>query len=340
MLDRFFKYEIQKNEDKIKLWCKDICYANFPLLHSLFDSYGKEKHRFILFSDHVENNMFIHSYMKVVILNTYCDAIQKWRILKNVIIRYIRKKRTSFSTTDFALNPLSQLKPYEMIDIMHNYKKYTFKILDLANIIFNALTNSDDYLFSTPLTIKNPYTNIKFSTEILYIIYFCMQKRGYVIHPLFTLFMKSKFNLGYFSLKYEGLVKEYIIDNKIKKYSDDKICSELKTMFTELTIYNPITMMYEGFFNNLDIPNHVLITFKPLLYHYFHSIYSMHSCYRHVEYNKLIKKIIAFKHQNPFFSNSFTITVPITKVAYKHITIPRRTHAGLGDVLDALMVMP
>ena len=340
MLDRFFKYEIQKNEDNIKLWCKDVCYANMPLLHSLFDCYGIKKYRFNLFSDHVENNMFVHPFMKTVILNIYCDAVKKWRDLKNIIIRYIRKKRTSFSTTDFALNPLIQMKPSELIDIMHNYKKYTFKVFDLINIIFNSLTNSDEYFFSTPLPIKNPYTNIKFSVENLYIIYFCIQKRGFMIHPLFTLFMQVNFNLASFSLKYEGLVKEYIIDNKIKKYSDDKICTELKLMFDELTIYNPHTMLFEQILTIANIPNNVLITFKPLLFHYFHSLYSMNSCHRHVEYNKLFKKIIAFKNENPFFSITFNIKVPITKVAYKHVIIPRRTHTGLADVLDALMVLP
>ena len=152
--------------------------------------------------------------------------------------------------------------------------------------------------------------------------------------------MEVNFNLSSFSLKYEGLIKEYIIDNKIKKYSDSKICTELKLMFNNLTLYNPMTMLFEPILANIDIPNNILITFKSLLYHYYHSIYSMNSCHRHVEYNKLIKKIIAFKNENPFFSITFDIRVPITKVAYKHINVPRRTNTGLVDVLDALMVLP
>jgi hypothetical protein len=39
MIDRFFKYEIKKNEENIRLWCKDVCYANIPLLENIFQMY-------------------------------------------------------------------------------------------------------------------------------------------------------------------------------------------------------------------------------------------------------------------------------------------------------------
>jgi hypothetical protein len=217
---------------------------------------------------------------------------------------------------------------------MHNYKKYTFKIFDLANIIFNSLTNSDEHFFPTPLVIKNPYTNIKFSVQNLYIIYFCMQKRGLFIHPLFTLFMQENFNLAIFSLKHEGIIKEYIIDTAIQKNTDTKTCQELHSMFRELTIYNTYTMSVEPILGDVNaIPNDIIIMFKPLLFHYHHSLFSMNSYYRQVEYNKLIKKLIAFKNENPLFTITHTIIVPITKVNYKHISIPRRPTAAHWESL-------
>jgi hypothetical protein len=217
---------------------------------------------------------------------------------------------------------------------MHDYKKYTFKLFDLANIIFNSLTNSDENFFSTPLVIKNPYTNIKFSVQNLYIIYFCMQKRGLYIHPLFTLFMQENFNLGLFSLKHEGLIKEYIIDTSIQKNTDIKSCQEIRSMFRELSIYNVYSMINEPILCDTDtIPNEIMISFKPLLFHYHHSLFSMNSYYRQVEYNKLLKKIIAFKNENPLFTLMHTITVPITKVNYKNVSIPRRTTAANWETL-------
>jgi hypothetical protein len=249
----------------------------------------------------------------------------------------VRKRRVSYVTTDLSLNPLSESKLDQLIDIMHNYKKYTFKLFDLANIIFNSLTNADDNFFPNPLVIKNPYTNIEFSIKNLYIIYFCMQNRGLSIHPLFSLFMKENFNLEQFSLKHEGLIKEYILDTTIKKYTDSKACQEIRTMLHALNIYNMVTLLVEPIFNRIDlIPSNLIITFKPLLYHYYHSLYSINSYYRQIEYNKLIKKLIAFKNENPFFTITYTILVPITKVNYKYITIPRRP----SRQWESLMIIP
>jgi hypothetical protein len=323
MLEYFFKYEIQHHKESIIKECNiNRCYADIPLIETICMMYKTDKLRTYTY---VDKNPFIHLCMQKIILNILCSAIKKKNILTSFFIRYIRKRRASYVTTDLSLNPLSDANLAYLIDIMHDYKKYTFKLFDLANIIFNSLTNADDHLFSIPLAIKNPYTNIKFSNENLYIIYFCMQKRGLFIHPLFTLFMKEEFNLALFSLKHEGLIKEYIIDNTIKKYTDIKACEELRIMFHDLTIYNIITMVYEPIFLRIDlIPSSILITFKPLLYHFHHSLYSMNSYYRQVEYNNLIKKLIAFRNENPFFSLTHTITVPITKVIYNHIIIPRR----------------
>ena len=333
MLEYFFTHEIQQHQESFFQDCdKHGCYANVELVDIICMMYKNSK--LLTYSTYVENNPFIHPCIQKYILRILCAAIHKKNVLTSICIRYIRKRRVSYSTTDLALNPLSECDPKYLIDIMHHYKKYTFKLFDLANIIFNSLTNSDDHLFSTPLVIKNPYTNIKFSVQNLYIIYFCMQKRGLFIHPLFTLFMQEHFNLGLFSLKHEGLIKEYIIDTSIQKNTDTKTCQELRSMFNELTIYNSYSMEFEPIFLGMNvIPNTVLIEFKPLLYHYHHSLFSMNSYYRQVEYNKLIKKIIAFKNENPLFLLTYTIVVPITKVNFKHITIPIRASSQWESLL-------
>lgn len=326
MLEYFFNYEIQQQKKNIQKDCnQNNCYANIALIENLCINYKISK--LLTYSNYVEENKFIHSCMKKHILTIFCGAIQKRNIVKSICIRYLRKKRSSYVTTDLALNPLSDTNPVYLIDIMHDFKKYTFKIFDLTNIIFNSLTNSDEHYFSSPLVIKNPYTNIKFSIENLYIIYFCMQNRGLFIHPLFSLFMQENFNLALFSLKHEGVIKEYIIDNSIQKYTPSKICNELRTMFQELTIYNIYTGEIDFIYSGIEkIPNSILILFKPLLYHYHHSLFSLNSYYKQVEYNKLIKKIIAFKNENPLFTITQIIMVPITKVNYKNIVIPRRSN--------------
>ena len=333
MLDYFFDYEINHKTEKIIQDCvHHNCYANIELIKTVCIMYKTSK--LLTYSRYVENNPFIYPCIQKHILDILCAAIRKKNALTSIFIRYVRKRRVSYSTTDLAFNPLSEIDSKYLIDIMHDSKKYTFKLFDLANIIFNSLTNSDDLLFSTPLVIKNPYTNVKFSVQNLYIIYFCMQKRGLFIHPLFTLFMQQHFNLGLFSLKHEGLVKEYIIDTSIQKNTDTKTCQEIRSMFNELTIYNTYTMEFESIFSGMNVvPDTVVIEFKPLLYHYHHYLFSMNSYYRQLEYNKLIKKIIAFKHENPLFIITHTIVVPITKVNFKNITIPRRASSQWESLL-------
>jgi hypothetical protein len=223
-----------------------------------------------------------------------------------------------------------------LIDKEH---KYTFHLHDISNIIVNSLIHADEYLFSTPTEVKNPYTNIPFNVEQLYIFYLCMQLRGFYIHPLITLFMQENFNLHMFSVKYEPTIKEYVIDNKIKNFSPKKICNEVISMFESITIYNTITGQNSQPFTLVflnKLPNQVLIHFKPLLYHYFRYIYSVNSLYRKLEYNKLIKKIIAFKRLNPNFVYDSKIKIPITTVNYKDVTIPTPPSVGF---IEALLYM-
>ena len=171
MLDYFFDYEINHKTEKIIQDCvHHNCYANIELIKTVCIMYKTSK--LLTYSRYVENNPFIYPCIQKHILDILCAAIRKKNALTSIFIRYVRKRRVSYSTTDLAFNPLSEIDSKYLIDIMHDSKKYTFKLFDLANIIFNSLTNSDDLLFSTPLVIKNPYTNIKFSVQNLYIIYF------------------------------------------------------------------------------------------------------------------------------------------------------------------------
>ena len=149
MLEYFFKYEIQHHKAFIIDDCKiHECYADIPLIETICTMYKTSK---LSTYNYVDNNPFIHPCMQKNILKILCSAIKKKNVLTSIFIRYIRKRRASYVTTDLSLNPLCDANPNYLIDIMHNYKKYTFKLFDLANIIFNSLTNSDDHLFSTPL---------------------------------------------------------------------------------------------------------------------------------------------------------------------------------------------
>ena len=279
--------------------------------------------RIKLFTFYVEKNTFIPNEIKKYMILVYCNAVKKYNRVKRLWVCYMRKKKQSYNTHDFLLNPLSLYKKYDLIDIVDNYKKYTFRLFDLANIIKMSLIHSDEFFFALPILIKNPYTNMNLSIENLYVIYFCMQSRGFPISPLFTLYMLEEFNLQKFSIKFEGILKDYILDNAIANFDNKRTINEINIMFTNITIYNLYTHKDEPIFKN-SIPIENLLVFKQLLYHYYHYLYSMNSFYRNIEYIKLIKKIIAFKRENPLFETQQIITVPLHKLSYKNINIPHR----------------
>jgi hypothetical protein len=135
--------------------------------------------------------------------------------------------------------------------------------------------------------------------------------------------MLEDFNLSRFSIKFEGMLKDYIVDNAVKNFNDAHTLVELNIMIRDITIYNYRTKKDEIIFKT-EISNTILITLKPLLYHYFHYLYSMNSFYRNIEYIKLLKKLISFKLENPRLESESIITVPLQKLNYKIVNIPHR----------------
>ena len=333
MLSIFLEHEFEQQKNRYIKRC--IHKNEFVGIHVLSFILQSIKTKKDFFKQDIDNNIFLTSTIKKFTRNIFFDAYAKYTTLKNKLIQYIHFKKKSFNTVDLCMNPFVNQR--QIVYVIEKERKYTFHIHDISNIIVNALTYSDEYLFSLPNDVRNPYTNLKFTAEQLYIFYMCMQVRGFFIHPLFTFFMQENFVLNSFAIKYEPVIKEYIIDTKIKNFTPKIICDELVSMFESVTINNH--PHYNQVFTNSfikTIPKTILMHFKPLLYHYFRYIYSNNSMYRKVEYNKLIKKMVAFKRSNPNFVHNLTIEVPITKVHYKDISIPSTPSVGF---IEALLFM-
>ena len=337
LLSIFFNYEIDKNIQSYVTSCRDN--NEYDGIHIVdFIKESKMYESIYQFKTIIDNNIFLTSTLKTFIISKFFIALKKYKIVKNILIRYIHSTKKSYNNSDLCMNPFTNKR--HIFYIFNKSNKYTFHLHDLNNIVFNALIHSDEFLFSIPLEIKNPYTNIPFTSNQLYTIYICMQLRGFFIHPLFTLFMQEKFNIVTFSIKHESVIKEFIIENKIKNLLDKKVHEELKYMFDSLMVYNYNTMQHVHLFPNVfinSIPFNILVHFKPLLIHYFHYVYSTNTFYRQLEYNKLLKKLIAFKRENPSFLPSLKIHIPIQNVKYKDITIPRPISQS---IIEALMYIP
>ena len=106
MIEKFFNYEIQNCKEDIIVDCKiHKCYANIGLISTICMMYTISKLR--TYIDYVEHNRFIQPCTKKHILHILCQAKQKKNRLCSFFIRYIRKSRVSYVTTDLSLNPLS-----------------------------------------------------------------------------------------------------------------------------------------------------------------------------------------------------------------------------------------
>jgi hypothetical protein len=332
MLPIFFQYELEKEKPNYIQLCKQRNEFDGIEIFSFFFKQFKTKQDY--FKCNIDTNLFLTYTLKECIHKICLKAICKYTLLKNKLIQYIHSKKKSYNNVDLCMNPFVNKR--HIVYLIDKERKYTFHLHDISNIIVNSLIHSDEYLFSIPTEVKNPYTNLPMKTEQLYIFYLCMQLRGFYIHPLISLFMQENFNLNMFSVKFEPTIKEYIIDNKIKNFSKKKLCNEIKSMFESTMIYNMQTIQYNEPFSPVFInklPNDILLHFKPLLYHYFRYIYSVNSLYRKLEHNKLIKKIIAFKLSNPEFIYNLTIKIPITNVNYKDINIPVPPSVGFIEAL-------
>jgi hypothetical protein len=199
---------------------------------------------------------------------------------------------------DLNFNSINK-KDKNIIEIIHNNKFYLFNIIDLIKIAENSLTNNND-IFSEPQEIRNPYDNKPFEKHNLYNIYFFIKFHTHFHSELFHKFWLEHFCLEPFLKKYEYLLREVIIKNYIYKNSDDIIIKEIKEMildFNELIIYRACKISIHQEFPKKKL----LKVFKPYLYLYFQSKYSLVALNRTFNHNKFISKMKEFQKYNKQF---------------------------------------
>ena len=137
----------------------------------------------------VEKNHFLQKFSKAQLHYSSFRKLAKLFKLK----RY----REFEIDTDLCFQPFSNLNKSMLISLLENNILYKFRISDLINIANKSLSHSP-YFFAEPCSIKNPYTNIPFSTANLYNLYFKIQETNYIMPFLFHLYFVSDFNLNKF----------------------------------------------------------------------------------------------------------------------------------------------
>jgi hypothetical protein len=170
----------------------------------------------------------IKIYKECIIDNNYCDdqknIIKNSYItaknIKNKLIYLVKiwkwKKSIKYNIdTDLYLNKLDIFSKKYKITLLENNTRYEFRLSDLVNYWIESLNNNQG-LFSKPLLLKNPHTNLIFSRYNLYNIYFKLLDSGFIIPIIITNFFYSNMNEKKFSYDYYHILKENTIYNFIE----------------------------------------------------------------------------------------------------------------------------
>lgn len=223
------KENIIKNKTFLTLICCDIC-----------NTKKKEKEGFITIykrlNTYVINNVFCSEEQKVSIINDLYEFKKTMNILRRFIVRLKwRYAKVYDCDTDLCLNPLSNLRENQTIKLLQNRTIYTFSIYDMKKLFIMGLMNNNN-LYYEPRFPKNPYTNMVFSVNELYIISKYLKNNAQLPAYIHS-FIENDFDLDKFTIYNQPL----LIENTVKSYVDtlSKIVkySKIMDLFKKNTRY-------------------------------------------------------------------------------------------------------
>jgi len=272
---KYINYVIQKHATKYKTFCeKNQIHYSHEVLRTFLLCIQKKPHLFIKYLQ----NTFLEK-IRPFLIDMYCETVSLQWSMRRFLIRYRKKRMISCNQYDLSLSEFT-----DPIELIIQNKKYTFQRNELYQLIYSALLHSDIYMISSPLPVKNPYTGIPFTKNMLYLICGSIQ-----MNPLFYYFQKCHFDCNKFLLIYEGLLRTHLIEKTIKEFTPVQIKQRIEIMLLEVTLFDFSTENYEAI---LKIENIPINRMKPLLFHYYYSIYSLNPYQRSIEYKQLVNELI------------------------------------------------
>lgn len=128
------------------------------------------KQKYYTIKTFLRNKYFNESLKNRFIM--YLCTYQMFCMHINTIKSYHKRKKYKLFPNDFTLSfiSLSEIQDSHKIKIVQNNTMYEFSMKELLTLCHNSLSYSE-YLLSIPSLPKNPYTNIEFTKNIMYILY-------------------------------------------------------------------------------------------------------------------------------------------------------------------------
>lgn len=211
---------------------------------------------------------------------------------------------------DMCLNTIDRNHKNTIV-ILQDNKLYLFVINDLIRMINTSLI-SHFYFISKPVMVKNPYSNMAFEKSTLYNIYYFVKFNTYYVDELLENYFRCNFNLQVMLYKNEYILREYSISDYITNTTTDVLHEEVKEMIKYLN-----KICFARFRINAEFPKKRLVEiFKPYLYLYLCSMYSLVTNKRDKSFCLLTHKYLEFYKTNKAFGRKI-IRVERKNVGFK-----------------------
>ena len=274
---------------------RDLIYKDSITSHYIFTllepKYKKTK---ISFWYETVSNMFFSQEIKDTLWNQFIKSQKQYYVLSKFV--NICKYRYTKVKVDCDLNLNKIVFPSSnALKIYQDGALYYFAINDIINICNSALTFSYHF-FSEAYVPKNPYTNNNFTYPILLKIYYAVRFSCFKMPLLFEMFYRSNFNIKQFKKTNDYFIREECIKSFMKNADKDEQIEYIEEMLD--TKENKRMFKFDE-----DFPKDVLLkAFRPYLFVYLISKYSLRSSRKMFEYKSILKTSLrAFKKENiPF----------------------------------------
>lgn len=186
-----------------------------------------------IYESDIINNRYITDLRKKELEQLYLLGKRRLNVLKNMIrrIKWNRSKIYDMDT-DLYLNPLTEFKDKFKIELLINKTRYNFRLSDIVNNMMTGLLHNEE-LFSEPMALKNPFTNVEIKRHNLYNIYFKLVETGFTIPTLITSYYLNNFSMDDFYREQCCKLKDLTIKRYYEKCNTYDKYDELLNMLYE-----------------------------------------------------------------------------------------------------------
>ena len=246
-----------------------------------------------VFNEHILNrndnaleNIYIQSKKVLNKLNNFAK-LYKWK--KSVVYEI---------DTDLHLIPLDNYTEKHKIIILENNTRYTFRLTDLVNYWTVSLTNNEG-LFSKPVHLKNPHTNIIISNNNLYNIYFKLLGSTFNIPLWIMFFFKCNMDIRDFQYIYYSFLKENTIDDFVENGNIHEKYEQILNMLHDFRKH--IDYLTIAHFIGFQIKKSVCKKLQGALLHYLKSKFSCNPLVKRTSKIKTKRILTDYLQQKPYF---------------------------------------